>query len=193
MLRYPNVTAVQVALAAQAGTAQLHDYLMMSASGSLHYDETMATLQQSQLKADDIAPRIGQRFQAQTFTVDTIPVDDFLSDKGIHRVDLVKMDIEGAELDALRGMQDTIAHSPDLVLIMEYNPHALHAFGHDPAAALAEVVDMGFKQMGQIQSDGQTVNLLGEEERISALTAGLLPNMGVVNLLFSKGSSLENH
>ena len=35
----PQVTAVQLALAEQEGSAELHDYLMMSASGSLHYDE----------------------------------------------------------------------------------------------------------------------------------------------------------
>ena len=41
----PQVTAVQLALADQEGTAELHDYLMMSASGSLHYDESMVALQ----------------------------------------------------------------------------------------------------------------------------------------------------
>lgn len=35
------------------------------------------------------------------------------------RVDLVKVDVEGAELDALAGMAQTVARSPHLVLIVE--------------------------------------------------------------------------
>ena len=117
--RLPQVTAVQLALADQEGTAELYDYLMMSASGSLHYDESMAALQKAQTHDTDIAPRIGQTFAAQSFTVRTTPVDHFLVTQGITQVDLVKMYIEGAEIGALRGTQQTIANSPNLKFLME--------------------------------------------------------------------------
>ncbi len=181
--RLSQVTAVQLALAEQEGSAELHDYLMMSASGSLHYDETMAALQKSQTHETDIAPRIGQTFAAQTFTVRTTPVDDFLAQQGVEQVDLVKMDIEGAEIGALRGMKRTIANSPNLVLVMEYNPQALKAFGHDPIAALHEVRSFGFQKMEAIEGDGRLTDLTHQPDHLQTLTEQLMQNMGVINLL----------
>ncbi|WP_420644362.1 FkbM family methyltransferase [Candidatus Leptofilum sp.] len=182
----PQVTAVNLALAEQEGTAELHDYLMMSASGSLHYDESMAALQKAQTHETDIAPRIAQRFDAQTFTVRTMPVDDFLAAQKVEQVDLVKMDIEGAEIGALRGMQRTIANSPNLKLVMEYNPQALTAFGHNPVAALREVQSFGFAQVEAIEQDGRLTNLTHQPDHLRALTEQLMQNMGVINLLLQK-------
>ena len=184
--RLPQVTAVNLALAEQEGSAELHDYLMMSASGSLHYDESMVALQKAQMHDTDIAPRIGQTFAAQTFTVRTTPVDSFLAAQGITQVDLVKMDIEGAEIGALRGMQQTIANSPNLKLVMEYNPQALKAFGHDPMAALREVQGFGFTKMDAIELDGRLTNLTHNPEHLHTLTEQLKQNMGVINLLLQK-------
>ncbi|GJM41616.1 MAG: hypothetical protein DHS20C20_18980 [Ardenticatenaceae bacterium] len=186
MKKMPWVTAVQLALAEQEGTAELHDYLMMSASGSLHYDESMAALQKAQTQQTDIAPRIGQTFTAQTFTVRTTPVDDFLATQNIEKVDLVKMDIEGAEIGALRGMKRTIANSPNLVLVMEYNPQALKAFGHEPIAALNEVQSFGFEKIEAIELDGRLTNLSHQPEHLQNLTEQLMQNMGVINLLLQK-------
>src|SRR5690606_17306391 len=98
-----NVTLMQVALAEEEGTAELYDYLMMSASGSLHYDETLRDVQLSSTQRDvDFAPRLDNDFQPQTYTVRTAPIDDLMAEIGIKQVDVVKMDIEGAEMGALR-------------------------------------------------------------------------------------------
>lgn len=182
----PQVTAVQLALAEQEGSAELHDYLMMSASGSLHYDESMVALQKSQTHDTDIAPRIGHTFSAQTFTVRTTPVDDFLAQQGIKQVNLVKMDIEGAEIGALRGMKRTIVNSPHLVLIMEYNPQALKAFGHEPVTALNEVRSFGFNKIEAIEPDGRLTDLTHQPDHLQNLTQQLMQNMGVINLLLRK-------
>ncbi|HRQ36320.1 MAG TPA: FkbM family methyltransferase [Chloroflexota bacterium] len=185
---FAQVTPVQAALAEVAGTAVLHDYLIMSASGSLHYDESMVALQQAHVHEGDVAPRIAQEFQPQTFTVQTMPGDDFLAEQGISQVDVIKMDIEGAEIGALRGLRQTIARSPGLKLVMEYNPAALQAFGHEPAAALAEVLAMGFQQVQVIEAGGALTDLTGREATIKQLTTQLMDHMGVVNLLFSRES-----
>lgn len=181
----PNVTVLQVALAEQEGTAELYDYLMMSASGSLHYDESIRDVQRAQMSDWDIAPR-AKDFQPQKFTVRTARVDDLLAELNIAQVDVVKMDIEGAELGALRGMTRTIAQSKTLSLVMEYNPLGLNAFGHDPIAALAEVLAMGFDRLYRIEDDGSLTDYTTRQDDLRQLTQRLVRNMGVVNLLFQR-------
>jgi hypothetical protein len=95
------------------------------------------------------------------------------------------MDIEGAEISALRGLRQTIARSPDLQLIMEYNPAALTAFGHGPVSALAEVLAFGFQRVQVIELDGRLTDITQQETAVASLTEQLMTNMGVVNLLFS--------
>lgn len=184
--RFGNVTPARVAVAEAAGEAELFDYLMMSASGSLHYDESLRELQKAHLGERDIAPRIHEDFPLQTYRVRTVPVDDLLDEVGIRRVDVVKMDIEGAEMGALRGMRRTLAQSPGLQLVMEYNPQALMAFGFAPLAALDEVLAMGFDQMQMIQPDGSLVNLTGQVAQLEQLTSRLMDEMGVVNVWFTR-------
>jgi FkbM family methyltransferase len=68
--------------------------------------------------------------------VDAVTVDDAL---GAQRVDVVKLDIEGEEAAALRGMRLTLAASPDLQLFVEFSPIALRAAGVVPSSFLAQL------------------------------------------------------
>lgn len=182
----PQVTLMQRAAAETEGTAELFDYLMMSASGSLHYDESLRNVQLANTSEQDIAPRLDDNFQMQTFHVRTTPIDDVMTELGIQTVDFVKMDIEGAEMSALRGMRQTIQRSPRLKLIMEYNPMGLKAFGHNPADAIREVLAFGFDRVEALETDGTRTDYTQDSAGIQRLTTRLTQNMGVVNLLFSK-------
>ncbi len=181
----PNVTALQAAASEAAGSAELHDYLMMSASGSLHYDQALAHQQRARMGAGDVAPRGAGDFEAQRYRVETVAIDDCLEQLGIARVDIVKMDIEGAELAALRGMRRAIAGSPGLALVMEYNPAALKAFGHEPVAALDEARGLGFGRVEAIEADGSLTDW-GDAALVQRETARLQGDLGVVNLLLRK-------
>ena len=68
-------------------------------------------------------------------------------------------------------------------LVMEYNPGALKAFGHDPQAALDEVLDMGFSRVEAIEADG-SLRDWRDADLVARETARMLGDMGVVNLLF---------
>jgi FkbM family methyltransferase len=68
----------------------------------------------------------------------TVPqrrLDDLLAPGTVAH--LVKMDVQGAEEGVLDGMPRLIARSPALVMLVEYWPHGLTAFGSDPDALLA--------------------------------------------------------
>ncbi|MBP7148922.1 MAG: FkbM family methyltransferase [Acidobacteria bacterium] len=67
--------------------------------------------------------------------VGTRRVDDVLAELGIGHVDLVKMDVEGAERVALEGMRGVLGRSRPAIL-MEINPPQLRAAGDSPSALL---------------------------------------------------------
>lgn len=53
----------------------------------------------------------------QNFTVDAISIDEYVSENNIEKVDFIKMDIEGAEMKALKGAEQTlIKHRPQLAI-----------------------------------------------------------------------------
>ncbi|MEM7332224.1 MAG: FkbM family methyltransferase [Chloroflexota bacterium] len=184
--RFSNITTYQVALAEMNGQAELHDYLVMSASGSLNYDPSIEDLQKSIQSKQDVAPRLSDDFQPKTYIVQTRPVDDCLKELNINAIDLIKMDIEGAELGALRGMRQTIQNSANLMLVMEYNPQALQGFGHDPVSALFEVMEMGFSSLQAIEPDGSLTNFALDRPQLEEITAPLMKEMGVLNVFLQK-------
>src|SRR5207244_3005878 len=61
-------------------------------------------------------------------SIDVVALDDWVEDRGLDRVDLVKLDIEGAEPSALRGARRTIERCRS-VLLVEFNPLSLLRFG----------------------------------------------------------------
>lgn len=62
-----------------------------------------------------------------TNNVSTITIDDFVVQKGLTRVDFIKMDIEGAELRALKGAQNTIKRfAPRLAITVYHKPDDLY-------------------------------------------------------------------
>jgi FkbM family methyltransferase len=71
--------------------------------------------------------------------VQTITLDDYVMRLGLEKVDFIKMDIEGAELQALTGARHTIQHfKPKLAICLYHKwndaftlPQAIHATGVD--------------------------------------------------------------
>lgn len=57
---------------------------------------------------------------------------------------LVKLDLQGAEMHALRGMQQTLLGAADLVLILELWPRGLRACGSDPRELFAVLEASGY-------------------------------------------------
>lgn len=74
--------------------------------------------------------------------VRVIAIDDYTT--GWERVDLIKMDIQGYEPHALKGMTGTLRKHESVVLVTEFWPHGMRLSGSDPAEFLAEVRAFGF-------------------------------------------------
>jgi FkbM family methyltransferase len=69
--------------------------------------------------------------------VDCVVADAFLLGRA---VDVVKIDVEGSELEVLRGMRQTLSGSAGATLFVEYNPAALRSAGTNPLELL-ELLD----------------------------------------------------
>jgi FkbM family methyltransferase len=74
--------------------------------------------------------------------IGSVALDDLIGD--VERVDIIKMDIEGAEPQALRGMHRLLQiHRP--TLITEFNPAAIEMTSHvTPESYLVRIKESGF-------------------------------------------------
>jgi FkbM family methyltransferase len=77
---------------------------------------------------------------ARRIAVETVAVDEVV---GGEPIDVVKIDVEGAEVHALRGMRKTIERAERLALFVECNPGALAAAGVSVAELLDELASLG--------------------------------------------------
>lgn len=77
-------------------------------------------------------------------TIRTRRGDDVLPEQGIEHVDLLKADVEGAEMFVLGGLERYLAERRIKAMLLEVNDHHLRAAGTSPAELLAFVRSNGF-------------------------------------------------
>jgi FkbM family methyltransferase len=75
--------------------------------------------------------------------VGTVSLDEYFRDVP-GRVDLIKLDAEGAELEILGGMREILAANPRLILFTELYPRAMEASGGSPQEFLDQLDALGF-------------------------------------------------
>lgn len=74
-----------------------------------------------------------------------VALDEALDDLGVRQVRLVKMDIEGAEVDALLGMRPGLGSHRYQYVLVEIHPSLLASRGSSPTAALQPLTDAGYR------------------------------------------------
>ena len=62
----------------------------------------------------------------QEIEIDAVSIDDYL--KGA-KVDFIKMDIQGFEMEAMKGMKETLKNNPNVKMISEFWPYGLKKAG----------------------------------------------------------------
>jgi FkbM family methyltransferase len=88
--------------------------------------------------------------------VKTTTIDAYLAERGVNRVDLVKIDIEGAELLALRGGAAMLARDDAPLFIMELNPRtqSYGGAGSGDLLGLLQQYGYAFYPIATYYSDG---------------------------------------
>lgn len=122
---YKNVTLKQKALSDKEGKVVLA--LIKQNTASHH------------ISSEQQAPK-------NSIQVDTITADDYFKNFE-HKIDFIKMDVEGAEIKVLNGMTNLLKNNVDLKMMVEYNPDAIRNMGLEPASYLELLITNGFRIM----------------------------------------------
>lgn len=85
----------------------------------------------------------GEVAASKTVEVAVARLDDMIAPG--ERLDVVKIDVEGAELDVLEGMSRLLSENPDMAVVAEYGPSHLYRVGIDPKAWLGAFFKAGFE------------------------------------------------
>jgi FkbM family methyltransferase len=76
--------------------------------------------------------------------VNVVALDDALPEL-CGKLDWLKVDVQGAELAALRGMRSLIDSSAKLTIVLEFAPRAMDEFGTQPEQLLGLLFESGFE------------------------------------------------
>lgn len=84
----------------------------------------------------------------ESFEVPLITLDAYCAERGIDRIDAVKMDIQGAEVAALQGFRQTLLRTRPRWMLIEFSPEHLRGAGSSPEAFWKILDDLGFEPWG---------------------------------------------
>jgi FkbM family methyltransferase len=117
-----------------------------------------------------------------TLTVSCTTLDELIRRGTMPRVDVIKMDIEGGEPIALRGMRETIAANPDIVLVTEFCPDNFRDTSTTPSEYLAQLHELGLRTFS-VTAEGLK-EITPELNRVG--TWFIKPDYHYVNILAAK-------
>jgi len=142
---YKNVTPVQMAVSDVSGVIRL--YLSSENKGDhriFESDESRSSVE-----------------------IQSTLLDDYFRGSE-NKIDLIKMDVQGAEYRALMGMQGVLSRNPGIVLVTEFWPYGLIQSNADPKAYLDLLLSHGFKLL-EIREDGDVTKKVEAAELLVRL------------------------
>jgi FkbM family methyltransferase len=89
----------------------------------------------------------------EVIEIPAVSIDEYLGEN--QHVDFIKMDIQGAEYFALKGMKSTILSNPNVIILMEFWPFGLGLAKSSARALLGLIQEYGLK-MFLFTEDGMT-------------------------------------
>jgi FkbM family methyltransferase len=160
---HENVIAIQRAVSNEAGTAPL--FLSPRCSGAHSLVST-------------------RDYSNETIAVETVTLDKFFEMEGCPAIQLIKMDIEGWEIEALDGMRRLIRCNRPLTLIVEFYPWGLLGRGMRPLDLTSKLMEFGFTLSVIDEETGQATPFA--EYHCGQAVEFVEKNKGSVNLLCQK-------
>ena len=139
------VSARQVAASNQVGTLRLHEEPDFGAGSYVVSEQHSAGVTASPIE------------------VEAKPLDQVVAEERLERVDFIKIDVEGSELDVLDGMQDTVRRFKPIIF-MEINTWALIAWRNlTPRTLLNRFIELCPRAFSF--TDGELVSISSPQEQ----------------------------
>ncbi|MGA2631546.1 MAG: FkbM family methyltransferase [Terriglobia bacterium] len=124
--------------------------------------------------------------EAKAIRVSGVRLDDYLNGLGVGGVDIIKLDLEGAEPMALQGMAASLQSSR--LLIIEVNRPQLNRIGLDPVDLIREVMaTRRFDSLFRIDAGADALPRLEEHSLASAMS-----EYAIVNVVCARHSMLPS-
>ncbi|WFU18786.1 FkbM family methyltransferase [Bradyrhizobium sp. CB3481] len=135
--------------------------IIESAVGHAHGEATLSRADEDNLGMFSLGGAGG--VESHTVTVRTI--DELLEERGVHSVDLIKMDIEGSEYSALLGA-DRILRTLRPAILVELNESALRRCGSSSSEVLGLL--HGLNYLGW-KIDRDSTEPLGDHDEVDCI------------------------
>jgi hypothetical protein len=117
--------------------------VLSEAVGSYAHTAVLYSGPDKNIGSTSLVRRIGD--EAETEKVRILPLSELLPGQHLSRISLVKIDVEGAEADALMGLEPIINElSSRLAIICEIAPARIRQFGGSPNSVLNRMRGHGF-------------------------------------------------
>ena len=127
-------------------------------------------------QGNQLAIRGGEQ-SSGSIEVEVTSLDTYFGELGWPRVDLIKMDIEGAEIDAMRGMAELVRRNPHLHLIFEFHRGQMRKANISGADFTGAVLEMGFNSFEILFRNREPIRLPHELDRLERMAQRANPNV----------------
>jgi len=118
---------------------------------------------------------VNEKGTKEKITVSVNTLDSSLSDLGIKKVDIIKMDIEGAEPLALLGMKETLSRERP-ILFIEFSPTQILCSKKDPAKFLYDIALLGYT-LFEISEEEKNIKVIKDFEEFTRRFANADANL----------------
>ncbi len=145
-----NVAVYDVAVAASAGEVVVHQMSTMN--------DGAATTR--------LSP--GESAIGKVETVHAMSLDDIVEQNGLSAIHGMKIDIEGAELDALASLQRTLASAPPSFIFVECIQKHLERFGHSRAELIEYLISHNYGVLCMYRGKWRSIKDIAEHDMCQA-------------------------
>ncbi len=96
-------------------------------------------------RAENCTHALAAEVPVEAIRVPVRTLDEYSRTRRIGRIDAVKMDVEGDEVSALRGMRDILTRTPPGWMFIEFSPRQLRAAGASPEEFWEVLAESGYR------------------------------------------------
>ncbi|OGG46463.1 MAG: hypothetical protein A3F84_11675 [Candidatus Handelsmanbacteria bacterium RIFCSPLOWO2_12_FULL_64_10] len=130
--------------------------------------------------------KVGDKFE----DIDVVSLDEHFAHQDVN-IDLVKVDVEGAELSVINGMKDLISKNKNMMIYVEFTPRLLEKCGKEPSVFLKQLSEV-FGYMYLVNEKEDRIERINYNDRQSLdRLYDILEDTVFCNLILSSGQAVN--